>query len=360
MARHKRYNRSARLSRRTVSAAFDSSFEYTHPAFAMDAAAQLWEHFGIKATYKGNVVYFETPKDGHEAEDVDLFLQEYYDEAEDFDPEDFEPEDLQASRRPTARAAFDSSAQFRTEAAAEAMIDMMWEYYRVKATRTGTTVYYEEPRDLEQLDDMLEMINDIIEQDELYEDQFGPAKPGDAEAFGVSELDEFADDDESGVWDEFDARNMDEPFDDDEGEEWKSGEPIAFEPEDFGYEAPKKVEGPWKPRGPWVDLVIDYSQLPNEDALLKYARREGMHTLTDEQLEDVVQMNEGESDHQDFVTALLEMQRRGLDAADMWWDYLRAYRYAQENRGVGLSRLLRRVKHHRPAAEAARRIHKRK
>lgn len=246
------------------------------------------------------------------------------------------------SRR-TASAAFDSSAQFQTEAAAEAVIDMLWEYYRVKATRNGTTVRYEEPRDPEQLDDMLELINDIIEQDELYIDQFGPASPGDAEALG---------------WDE------DEEFDDSEGEEWKS---VAMEPE---VEEPPEDYKPrivlpvgrnkWRPRGPWVDLVIDYSQLPSEDQLLKYAHRE-MGGLEVEQLVDILENYEGRDDRegeQDFVAALLLLTAMSPEA-DSWWDYLRAYRYAQENKGAGLSRLMRRVKHRGVSAEAARRSNRR-
>lgn len=351
---------------------------------------------------------------------------------------------LSKNFRKTASAALDQSMQFDTAAAAEAAKDMLWEFYRIKATASGTTVRYEAPEDESVLDDALQMLADIEEQDALYHDAYGSDEEDDDEWDEDAEYAKFKEGEAAGDYDDpenvdpndFDdveneswMSDPDDEFDDEEGEEWKNEVSMEPEPEEppeyykpstldpqwqlvddsgkvvkpgdtvtdhrgdtwefstilrapgkgstgkiivdgnnvfypqvFGLKIVRRSENKnWKPRGPWVDLAIDYAQLPDEHALDAYGLKE-MGRLENDQLVDLAEHfenDESRDGQKDFIAALLQMLSRGIDEVDRWDSYLRTYRYAEQNKGAGLSRLVNAIKKHGPAAVAARKSTKR-
>ena len=76
MARHQRYDRAARMSRKAASAAFDSRMEYENIGVAENAVRFLWEYFSVKARLQGATVIYEAPTDAKKAREVKQFLRQ--------------------------------------------------------------------------------------------------------------------------------------------------------------------------------------------------------------------------------------------------------------------------------------------
>lgn len=247
-------------------------------------------------------------------------------------------------------AAFDETFSFYTPEAAQTAAEIMWSHFKIKARAVGNVVHYEDPGPANNLlDDVTEMLEQLLDED--------------AQEFDDADEGPTSWTDEDGDWEVFDDDLEFEPPTewtgvesgwDTLGEDVDDEPPIEEPPADY---VPPALKGPWKPRGPWIDLVIDYSQLPDDHEMTLYAHKE-MAGLDEEQLVDLAENLEGAMDRdsqKDFIATLFAMAQRSMDEVDSYWDYMRAYRYAQQNKGAGLSRLLRRVKQYTPTAEAGRR-----
>lgn len=74
MARHQRYNRAARMSRKAanMAATYDSTFDAGSPEAAKYVVDQL-DEYGYEMRFKavGSIVYYTLPEDPEEASDVD-------------------------------------------------------------------------------------------------------------------------------------------------------------------------------------------------------------------------------------------------------------------------------------------------
>lgn len=345
MARHHRYHRPARLSRRAASAAFEDVFSFYTNEQARYAAEQLWTLAKVKARAVGNEVHYEDPLDEEESAFVEMMLEDMLDELgsmqadeEDalFDEQEGTYDDLGV---PEVEGDGVRSMDFKSPEDVAKAADLLEEKFGIDSTRAGLELIYELPDDPDVASDIQSYL--FLFYEELYGEEYSESK-----GYAFKEL----------------YSKDDDEFDDDEGEEWKRGELAVEEPEDVGYEPPSRARGKdWKPTGPWVDLVIDYSQLPDKATLSTYGYRE-MRGLDEDQLVDILENYEDRTDRegqQDFIAALLYMRSEGFPGYEPYWDYIRAYEYAQKNKGAGLSRLIRRVKGALPSVEAARRTHKR-